>query len=115
MQGRLAENPFYVLGLPPDASRAEVERQGQKLLALLEIGHSGAQRYDTPVGPRPRTPEAVRTALSALRDPARRLVHELGAQLPAAEVCELVDDEAFLEELAAPWPGARRALGWRGA
>ena len=35
---RIAENPFFVLGLSPDASRIELERKAQKLLGMLELG-----------------------------------------------------------------------------
>ena len=33
---RLRDNAFYVLELPAACSRIDVERQGQKLLAMLE-------------------------------------------------------------------------------
>ncbi len=35
--GVVADNPFYVLALAPDASRAAIERQGQTLLDQLEL------------------------------------------------------------------------------
>ena len=60
------ENPFFVLGLAPDASRIEVEREAQKLLGMLELGFVDAQTYATPLGPQPRTPETVRAAVAAL-------------------------------------------------
>jgi hypothetical protein len=69
-------SPFLVLGLPPSATAAEVEREGQKLLAMLSAGVSEARRYTTPLGDRERTPELVREALAELRDPERRLAHE---------------------------------------
>src|SRR5206468_2716613 len=71
---KLAENPFFVLGISPDASRIEVEREAQKLLGMLELGFAAAHTYATPLGPRPRTAEAVRAAVAALRDPYQRLV-----------------------------------------
>src|SRR5438874_11473689 len=80
---RFADNPFYVLGLRPGCGRAEVEREGQRLLAMLELGLSAADRYGTPVGERERTADKVRHATAELRDPERRLPHELWAQLPA--------------------------------
>lgn len=83
MAGRLLENPFYVLGLRPGCSRSEIEREGQKLLGMLELGLSAARRYDTPLGAQPRDAERVRWAMAELRDPTRRLVHELWAWLPA--------------------------------
>ena len=76
---RWRANPFFVLGLPPTASRAEVERAGQKLIAQLELGVTSAATYTTPLGPVPRTAEGVRTAVTQLRDPAGRLLHELWA------------------------------------
>lgn len=80
---RFRENPFYVLGLRPDCSRADLEREGQKLLAMLELQIEAARTYATPLGPMPRTADAVRQAMAELRDPQRRLLHELWAQLPA--------------------------------
>jgi hypothetical protein len=73
---RHLENAFLVLGLPPGAPLGEVERQGQKLLAMLAAGLDEARRYQTPLGERERTPELVRAALGELRDPDRRLTHE---------------------------------------
>ncbi len=78
---RIAENPFYVLGLETTCTRQEVEREGQKLLAMLQLEVFEAQSYVTPVGPRPRTPELIRMAMAELREPKRRLLHELLASL----------------------------------
>ena len=74
------ENPFLVLEVAPAACIAEVERQGQRLLAELAAGLEGARRYPTPSGARERTSELVRAAIAELRDPARRLVHEWWAR-----------------------------------
>lgn len=74
------ENPFLVLQVAPSAGAAEIERQGQRLLAELAAGLDGARRYPTPFGARERTPELVRAAIAELRDPARRLVHEWWAR-----------------------------------
>lgn len=73
-------NPFLVLALVPEASRDELERQGAKLLALLAAGVPGAASYETPLGPRARTAEAVRAALAELRDPRRRAAAEWWAR-----------------------------------
>jgi hypothetical protein len=73
---RWADNPFFVLELTPAATRAEIERAGAKLLAMLEIAMQRAAIYTTPVGPRARTPELVRSAMAELRNPERRVVHE---------------------------------------
>ena len=74
------ENPFFVLDVAPTAAAVEIERQGQRLLAELAAGLDGVRRYPTPFGPRERTPELVRAAMSELRDPARRLAHEWWAR-----------------------------------
>ena len=104
---QLAENPFYVLGISPDASRIEIEREAQKLLGMLELGFAAAETYATPLGPRPRTPEAVRAAVSALRDPYQRLLAELWARHAPASL-----DAAPTHDAPAS-SGLRRKLGWR--
>jgi hypothetical protein len=111
---RLAENPFYVLGLRPGCARAEVEREGQKLLAMLELKLSAAATYASPVGKRTRTVDNVRHALAELRDPEKRLGHELWARLAPVEAP--ADGAAPPDsdgERLAPWPHAPVALGWR--
>jgi hypothetical protein len=45
LRERLA-NPFLVLAVAPSASAAEIERQGQRLLAELAARLDGARRYD---------------------------------------------------------------------
>ena len=110
MELMLEDNPFFVLGLSPDTSRIEIEREAQKLLGMLELGFVDAKTYRTPLGPRPRTAELVRAAVAALRDPYRRLVAELWArhapptreEAPAAPPTD-----------APARPGLRRLLGWR--
>ncbi|MBI2374036.1 MAG: hypothetical protein HYV07_08560 [Deltaproteobacteria bacterium] len=112
---RIAANPFYVLELPASASAMEVEREGHKLLAMFELGLAAARSYDTPLGARPRDKELIRWAIAELRDPRRRLLHEVRASLPADAVLELGDPDqsaADHAELAAPWDGARRAFGF---
>lgn len=81
---RFLENPFFVLGLRPDAERGAPEREGKKLLAQLELGVSSAKHYATPFGPRERTAELVREAMALLRDPDARCLAELWAQAPVA-------------------------------
>lgn len=80
---RLRDNAFYVLEVPITASRHDVERQGQKLLGMLELGLSSASRYPTPVGVGERDADKVRGALARLRDPDKRLEEELWGRLPA--------------------------------
>ena len=72
-------NPFFVLEVSTQASRADVERAGQKLLGLLALGSASAAQYDTPFGPAARDADSVRQALATLRDPNGRVVHELWA------------------------------------
>jgi len=76
---RYGENPFLVLELPVGAGAGEIERRGQKLLAMLAAGLDEAKRYATPFGPRERSAELVRVAMAELRDPGRRLAHEFWA------------------------------------
>ena len=107
----MLDNPFYVLELAPDCSRAEVERAGQKLLAMLEVDLAGARRYVTPFGSGRRDPAKVREAMAELRDPQRRLLHELWAGGKASAGCS----SQASEELRASggFAAALRALGWR--
>lgn len=104
------ENPFHVLGLPPTVSRADAEREGQKLLGMLELGLHQAAQYVSPLGQHARTPELVRWALAELRDPDKRLQHEFWAQLPATEpTAEPAGEQVHTSNGV---PGLRRALGW---
>jgi hypothetical protein len=113
---KIRDNPFYVLGLKPSATRAEVEREGQKLLGMIELKLQSAATYATPVGPGERTADKVRRATAELRDPERRLEHELWARLdPAARAAPEppATGERPRRRADAPWPGALRQLGWR--
>lgn len=107
---RWADNPLLVLELGPDASRAEIERAGQKLLAMLELGLRSAALYPTPLGPRARTPESVRAAMAELRDPDRRIVHELWVGAPAADVPS--EDVELDDDVTGEPFDALDALGW---
>lgn len=73
---QLADNPFFVLELPPTATPMEIERQGKMILARLELGLASAQTHPSPLGPRPRSADDVRRAMQALADPRRRLAAE---------------------------------------
>ena len=101
-------NPFFVLGVGTQASRAEVERAGQKLLALLALGSTGAEHYETPLGPATRDADSVRQALAALRDPNERVSNELWANVST------VPGETGRRDRAEAWEAAERALGWAG-
>ena len=70
-------NAFAVLGLTVDATRMEVERAGQRLLAQLEVGAESARFFGEGAARTERTPEAVRAALTTLRDPDQRIEAEL--------------------------------------
>jgi len=110
MAPNVVDNPFLVLGLSPDVSRIEIEREAHKLLGMLELGFADVQTYATPLGPRPRTAEAVRAAVAALRDPYQRLVAELWARhAPPVKASAPVETA----EESRPAPSLRRALGWR--
>lgn len=108
MSRQIAENPFYVLGLRPDCAAHAVETEGQKLLAMLELGLESAASYATPLGRRPRDAAGVRRAMAELRDPRRRLVHEVWARLEPPDdptEAEISDDPL------APWPDALSLFG----
>lgn len=112
---RIETNPFCVLQLAVGCGRADVERTAAMLLAKLELGLVEAQIYDTPLGPRPRTPEGVRKAAAELRDPARRLVHEFwalhDASLPVTP--PEPDSSAAPTSEGPPKPSVMALLGWR--
>jgi hypothetical protein len=98
-------NPFFLLEVSPQASRMEVERAGQRLIALLTVGSASAARYDTPLGPAMRDADAVRQALATLRDPNERAIAELWAQVAPSKA-------TWNASAARPWEAARRAIGW---
>lgn len=114
---KIRDNPFYVLGLRPEATRQQVEREGQKLLGMLELALASAARYPTPVGPGERTADKVRVAMAELRDPERRLGHELWARLEPAPLPAAPTEapEPTRRKADAPWEGALTRLGWRSA
>ena len=104
----IVDNPFFILGIPAEASRIEIEREAQKLLGMLELDFAAVRTYTTPLGDRPRTPEAVRAAVAALRDPYQRLVAELWAR----HAPRRAPRPAQRNEDAKP-ASLRPALGWR--
>jgi hypothetical protein len=114
---RFAANPFHVLGLSPRCTRAEVEREGQKLLHMLHLGLASARTYATPLGPRTRDENTLRSAMAALRDPQTRLHHELWAALPPVTNSSApVDPPPPTDPVAKrlrPWPAALALFGWR--
>jgi hypothetical protein len=66
------KNAFYVLGLPTHASPAEIEREGRKLLGMLELGVAKGKTYTCPLGEFERDATMVREAMALLRDPLAR-------------------------------------------
>ena len=87
-------NPFYVLELGSDATPAEIERQGRKLLGLLELGSAKANAYASPVGRHTRDATMVRDAMAALRDPKRRARERcLAAVLERTATPDAIDED----------------------
>jgi hypothetical protein len=110
--GSALDNPFYVLELAPDCSRAEVERAGQRLLGMLELDLAGARAYLTPFGRGHRDAAKVREAMAELRDPQRRLFHELWAVgRPWSEPVGVGIGE--IDDPMGGFSAALSALGWR--
>ena len=105
-------NPFFVLEVPTDATPTDVERAGQRLLALLAVGSANAETYPTPLGPATRDAEKVREALAALRDPEQRVLHELWANVAPAD--GPASGHSNAGPCAGPWEEAEHALGWSG-
>jgi hypothetical protein len=103
-------NPFFVLEVATDATPTDVERAGQRLLALLTVGSTNVQTYPTPLGAATRDVEKVRQALAALRDPDQRVLHELWANVVPAGAQASRHSNAGA--CAGPWEEAERALGW---
>jgi hypothetical protein len=102
-------NPFFVLEVATDASPTDVERAGQRLLALLTVGSESAGRCQTPLGPATRDADTVRHALAALRDPEQRALHELWAKVAP------VTADGPRDNSAEPWDAAARVIGWTGS
>jgi hypothetical protein len=108
---RWRENPYYVLGLPTECTSGEVERTGQKLLGLLALDVASTRTYETPFGPGTRSAERIRQAMAELRDPEKRLVHEIWARLTVDDL----DALASAPEGASPDSGEPHARPWREA
>lgn len=100
---RVTANPFHVLCLSIDATHEEVERRAAELVRDIDAGRRGADTYVTPLGRRQRTRTLVLWACKQLRDPDRRLQHEVWYLEPV--------DRSLLAPR--PQPAAWRAFGWR--
>jgi hypothetical protein len=108
---KLEDNPFFVLEVSPEATRMDVERAGQKLLAQLAIQVASAKTYRTPLGIAERDEAKVRTALAALRNPEERVLFE--SWVDPARVPEAASAPAAPGDLP-PFEAALPSIGWRG-
>jgi len=100
----LCENPFRLLGLSPQTSAREVEREGARLLSLISAGLDDPKEM-APLGPAERTAEQVRWAVAELRDPHRRAVHEFFWPACRSLPIDLPRLDALLAKLSPPLPG----------
>ncbi len=73
----LERNPFFVLELDAGARAVDVDRQGKRLLAELELGRASAAAFPSPFGRQKRDEAAVRAAMASLRDPRLRALYAL--------------------------------------
>jgi len=87
-------NPYYVLELPLEATPGEIERQGRKLLGLIELGTARGTVYASPLGPGTRDATMVRDAMAALRDPKRRARERCLASLLGPAMPDELEDGA---------------------
>jgi hypothetical protein len=102
------KNAYYVLELGPTATVSDIERQGQKLVALLSVGARQAGVYSCPFGELPRDETMVREAVARLRDPSLR-------QQDAAVVRLLLDGSSDAPvDADAPLPDAFALAGYPG-
>jgi hypothetical protein len=102
-------NPYYVLELPLDAGPGDVEREGRKLLGLIELGTARGTVYACPLGTFTRDATMVRDAMAALRDPKRMAKERCLAALMYGTAAE-TDDEWADEDVDAPVPDALRIV-----
>ena len=68
-------NPFALLELSPGATNQEIERQGKKILGMLELKIQEGGHYSTPYSIEKRDASDVRQAMAELRTPARYHFH----------------------------------------
>jgi hypothetical protein len=103
----LADNPFFVLELPKDCTGMDIERAGQMLLSKLKLGLASATTYKTPLGDRPRDEDAVRRAMSTLRDPDKRRQFEPWVRDDVWQADSVPKSTAA----TLSWPNAHTSLG----
>jgi hypothetical protein len=105
------KNPYWVLELDAASTPGEIERQGRKILGLIELGAGKALRYECPLGTFERDATMVREAIALLRDPKRRARETcLVRLLTATDAATLRPDS----EPDAPLPQAFEIGGYRG-
>jgi len=100
-------NAFWVLGVSPEATPADVEREGRKILGLFGVGAKSASSYTCPLGTFRRDETMVREAMTALRDPKRRARERCLARLLDGASDRVVEPDA-------PLPNAFSIGGFRG-
>ena len=114
----LVHNPFFVLELDANAGVVEVDRQGKRLLAELELKRAKAAHFPSPFGKQRRDEEAVRAAMATLRDPRLRSIYARFVPPRAswvdadgdAPVAAAVHKNGAYPELHAAAPARRRWL-----
>lgn len=111
-----AENPFWVIGVSPDATPGEIEREGRKVLALIEVGAARGLVFEGPGGPTRRDATMVREAIAALRDPLRRARWATLARLLSLDAADraIVAEKGHAAAVDAPLPGALARFGFKG-
>jgi hypothetical protein len=103
-------NAYWMLELSPDATPAEIEREGRKLLGLLELGTARGKTYACPLGTFSRDATMVRDAMAALRDPKRRARERCVASLIGGPPAKGTGNESANEDVDAPVPDALRIV-----
>ncbi len=106
------KNPYYVLELGADATPAEIEREGKKLLGLLAVGATRALTYTCALGTFPRDETLVRESVAILRDPGERARRGCLARLLVVAPDGRLTTEAT--PLDAPLPDAFALAGYPG-
>ena len=113
----LVANPFFVLELDAGAGVVDVDRQGKRLLAELELKRVKATSFPSPFGKQPRDEERVRAAMAALRDPRLRAIYARFVPPRAAWVDADNDlDNGAVADRAGSYPELRAVVparrGW---
>lgn len=109
-------NPYYVLGLGPDATPGEIEREGRKILALIDVGSPRGLKYECALGELDRDATLVRESIAVLRDPKARAKYACLARLVSidAGAREVAEKKGHRAALGAPFPEAMAIGPFRG-